>query len=321
MYCGKNYWNYSEDKNDYQKYLAVTVIEKKFKDDSVARAGKFIADSSKNPENIQSIIAAKKLADSLSKKKDTLTSKQSEEKGKWEGLVKSLKYDSSATAAQNKSMRAGYSKIWFYLKGRAQNKESTWLYSIGVWDIASAMFLGMALLGIGFFNRRFAATTYLLFGIGLFAVALFLSWYRIHHNNLRLADYAKFVVGHPVPYNLFYPVEQLVLATGYAALVMWLLQVKMLAWLWQSLAAIGRMAFTNYLLQTIACAFIFYGYGLGFYGRFSQWELYFMVAEISLVQIVFSILWLRFYRMGPAEWLLYSLIYRKKLSNKIPAAQ
>jgi uncharacterized protein len=320
IYCGKNYWNYTEDKKNYQKYLAVTAVEKKFKQDSTTRANKFIADSTKDPLNIKTILADKKLSDSLAKKKDTLTSKQAEEKGSWEGTVNSLKYDSSKTVAQNKAMRAGYSKIWFYLKGRAQRIESTWLYSIGVWDIGSGMFLGMALLGIGFFHRRFSKITYFLLAVGLIALGIFLTWYRLHYNNVRLLGYSTFIETHPLPYNFFYPLEQLLLASGYAALVIWLLQIKMLNWLWQSLAAVGRIAFTNYILQTIICAFIFYGYGLGYYGRFKQWELYFIVAEITLVQVVFSVLWLRFYKMGPVEWLLYSLVYRKKLTNKREAA-
>ncbi len=316
IYAGKNYWNYADDKTAHQKYIAVTVIEKKFKKDSADRAIKNRADSAKDPLNAKTILAKNKITDSLAKKKDTLTSKQAEEKGKWEGLVKSLKYDSAKTVAQNKSMRAGYSKIWFYLKGRSQTKESTWLYSIGVWDLGSMMFLGMALLGIGFFSRRFSASTYFLVALGCIIAGLALGWFRFHTNQLRLPDYTKFIETHSLPYNQFLPLEQLLSATGYASLVMWLLQVKVFSWFWKSLADVGRMALSNYILQTIICAFIFYGYGLGFFGRFKQWELYFIVAEICLVQVVFSVLWLRFYRMGPIEWAIRSLMYRKKLPLK-----
>jgi uncharacterized protein len=75
------------------------------------------------------------------------------------------------------------------------------------------------------------------------------------------------------------------------------------------------MALSNYILQVVVCSLLFYGYGLGFYGRFTQWELYFLVAEISLVQIVFSVIWLRHFQKGPVEWLFYGLIY-KKWNNK-----
>ena len=167
-------------------------------------------------------------------------------------------------------MRAGYSKMWFYLKGRTQNKESNWLYGIGVWDIGSAMLLGMALLGIGFFYRRYAASTYLLTGLVLVAIGVALAWFRIHNNTLRLTDYAKYIDDHILPYNQFVPLEKLAVATGYASLLMWLLKLDILRWLTEALSAVGRLALTNYFLMVTICAFWFYGYGLGFYGLFAQ---------------------------------------------------
>ena len=50
----------------------------------------------------------------------------------------------------------GWGKIWNHFKQKSQNKGSDWLYKIGVWDIGSMMFLGMALLGIGFFQYKFS---------------------------------------------------------------------------------------------------------------------------------------------------------------------
>ncbi len=306
IFCGKQYWNYADDQGDYKAYLEVKKVEKKFADDSAARHKKDSITGTKN-----------KLADSLAKKNDTLTAKQSEEKGKWEGLVKNLKYDSSKTEADKKAMRAGYSKMWFSIKGRSQTKESNWLYSIGVWDIGSAMLLGMALLGIGFFYKRYSASNYLLIGLLLIAIGFALAWLRISNNTLRLTDYAKYINDHALPYNQFLPLEKLALATGYASLVMWLLKLNTLNWLMDVLSAVGRLALTNYFLMVLICAFWFYGYGLGFYGMFTQWEMYVAVAQIAVVLILFSVLWLRYYKLGPVEWALKSLIYRKKLPNKL----
>ncbi len=147
-----------------------------------------------------------------------------------------------------------------------------------------------------------------------------LAWYRVHYNDIRLADYAKFVEQHALPYNLFFPIERALLATGYAAGIMALLKTKWLQWLWQAVAAAGSMALTNYIMQTIICTIFFYGYGFGYFGRLQQWELYFVVVEIALVQIVFSVFWLRYYTMGPLEWLWRCLIYKKRLPiKKLPS--
>ncbi|MGB3155506.1 MAG: DUF418 domain-containing protein [Chitinophagaceae bacterium] len=313
IYCGKHYWNYADDKAGYKKYTAVMAVEKKFKLDSTARARKDSVDRTKDTILLKETLIKNKLDDSLAKKKDTLTGKQAEEKGYWEGRVKGFKYDSAKTKAENKAMRAGYLKVWTHLMQRSQNKESFWLYRIGVWDIGSMMFLGMALLGMGFFSSRFSSSTYLIIALLTIASGLALAWFRIHMNDIRIADYEKYIQKRAIPYDQFFPIERILMATGYASLVIWLLRMNILKWLWRALAATGRMAFTNYILQSVICTFIFYGYGFGYFGRLSQLELYFIVAEITLVQVVFSVFWMRYYTMGPLEWLWRCLIYRKWL--------
>jgi uncharacterized protein len=307
IYSGKIFWNHADLKKDYNKFLAVKAVEKKFEQDSVARAKKdSIAGKKKD-----------KVADSLAKKNDTLTTKQAGEKGNWESMVKNMKYDSAKTAKQNKTMRGAYNKIWPFQKNKAQIKEASWIYTTGIWDIASAMFLGMALLGMGFFFRRFSSSTYFVTAILLIILGTALTWYRLHFNFIRLADFSKYVGTHALPYDQFLPFEKLIFATGYASLLMWLLRVNVLQGLWNGLAIVGRMALSNYVLQVLISAFFFFGYGFGYYGWLHQWEIYGVVAEITMVQVVFSILWLRYYRLGPVEWLLESLVYRKKMPNKL----
>jgi uncharacterized protein len=55
----------------------------------------------------------------------------------------------------------------------------------------------------------------------------------------------------------------------------------------------------------------FYGYGLGYYARLSFVELYYVVAAVWLFQLIFSAVWLRYFRFGPLEWLWRSLTYWK----------
>jgi uncharacterized protein len=75
-----------------------------------------------------------------------------------------------------------------------------------------------------------------------------------------------------------------------------------------ALGATGRMAFTNYLAQTVICCFIFYGYGLGFFGHLQRWEQLMVVLGIWVIQLIWSPLWLRFFRYGPMEWAWRSLV-------------
>lgn len=76
-----------------------------------------------------------------------------------------------------------------------------------------------------------------------------------------------------------------------------------------SLAAVGRMAFTNYLSQSLICTFLFYGHGVGLWGKLGYFGLMGIVVCVWAVQIVFSVLWLRWFRFGPLEWLWRRLTY------------
>jgi uncharacterized protein len=75
------------------------------------------------------------------------------------------------------------------------------------------------------------------------------------------------------------------------------------------LAPVGRMALTNYLMQSVICTTIFFSYGLGLYGRVSPgWGLA-LALVIFAVQIVTSRAWLARFRYGPAEWAWRALTY------------
>lgn len=77
----------------------------------------------------------------------------------------------------------------------------------------------------------------------------------------------------------------------------------------RALASVGRMAFTNYLLQSLVATFVFYGWGLGYFGGTSRAERVAFVAAVYAGQVVVSVLWLRLFSMGPAEWCWRAVTY------------
>lgn len=76
------------------------------------------------------------------------------------------------------------------------------------------------------------------------------------------------------------------------------------------LAAVGRMAFTNYLASSLICTTLFYGYGLGWFGHLSRWQLYPVVFAVWALILLWSKHWLRYFRFGPLEWVWRSLARR-----------
>jgi uncharacterized protein len=77
----------------------------------------------------------------------------------------------------------------------------------------------------------------------------------------------------------------------------------------QPLASVGRMAISNYLLQTLICTTLFYGYGFGLYGQVGAPAGVLLTLAIYVLQIPLSVWWLRYFRFGPIEWLWRSLTY------------
>ena len=83
---------------------------------------------------------------------------------------------------------------------------------------------------------------------------------------------------------------------------------------WKILAPVGRMALTNYLMQTILCIIIFYGVGFGFGGNIGP-AIFFPIAfGIYFLQIVYSNWWLKHFNYGPFEWIWRQLTYGKRLT-------
>ena len=80
------------------------------------------------------------------------------------------------------------------------------------------------------------------------------------------------------------------------------------------IAATGRMALTNYLMQSVFGIFIFYGFGLGFGARTGLVHVEWIALAVFLVQMVYSSLWLRYFRFGPIEWGWRMLTYGEWLS-------
>jgi uncharacterized protein len=77
------------------------------------------------------------------------------------------------------------------------------------------------------------------------------------------------------------------------------------------------MALTNYLIQSILCTTLFYGYGGGLFGQLNRTALFGVVIAIWILQLIYSPTWLKHFRFGPAEWLWRSLTYWRRQPMKL----
>ncbi len=173
------------------------------------------------------------------------------------------------------------------------------------WRPAGVMLLGMALYKLGALSAQCSTRFYLALIAAAALVGLPLIVYGVRLNE---------AAGWSLEWSFFHGAQlnywgSVLVSLGYVGLVMLVCKSGALAWLTARLAAVGQMAFTNYLLHTIICTTIFYGHGLGYFGSVERTGQILIVFAVWAFQLVVSPLWLRHYRFGPFEWLWRSLTY------------
>ena len=99
------------------------------------------------------------------------------------------------------------------------------------------------------------------------------------------------------------------LALAYAAGLLLALRSPAATRMATPFAAAGQMALTNYIAQSLILSVLFYGYGLGLYGRLGSLAAAGVGLAIYAGQVVCSWMWLLRYRFGLAEWVWRSLTY------------
>ncbi|HKQ44490.1 MAG TPA: DUF418 domain-containing protein [Rhizomicrobium sp.] len=101
----------------------------------------------------------------------------------------------------------------------------------------------------------------------------------------------------------------IILSLGYCSLAFAVGSAgRWLAWF----EPLGRMAFTNYIVQSLLLGWIFYGYGLGLFSKIGPAEGMVFVVAIYAAQGILSMWWLKHFRHGPLEWLWRAMMYGKR---------
>ncbi len=177
-----------------------------------------------------------------------------------------------------------------------------------LWKAGGLMLIGMALYKWGILTGEASLRTYRwLAAVGFmigFPLVILGAWQHVRHE--FAAEWSSFVGG---TFNYW---GSAFVSLGYVGVLCLLLLTGRLGGWKDRLAAVGRMALTNYLLQTVLCTTLFYGHGFGLFGRVDRPGQVAIVLAVWALQLVASPLWLQHFRFGPAEWLWRSLTYGKR---------
>ena len=179
-----------------------------------------------------------------------------------------------------------------------------WFLSVAAWSYMGTV-LGRFLLGAWLFRKDWVlrpsahAAGFRRWTPWLITAGLLLSLADVAIGSFSFEPGVAVAVG----LEILHRAGQLVLALGYAAGLIVLMQGAFGRRLLSGLGDVGRMALTNYLTQSIVYLFVFYGFGLGLM-RYGGALVCLAIAVVTFgLQILFSRWWLARYRFGPLEWL------------------
>ena len=179
-------------------------------------------------------------------------------------------------------------------------KGSLWSFLLP--DALVMMILGMALFKLGVLQGQLARDRYAKMAIVGFTMGFSINGFEIwfaHQSQFDLID--AFLKLAPT-----YHLGRMAVTLGWIGLLLWLIKGG-----WQSsrLVAVGRMALTNYLMQSLICMLVFTGAGFGWVAQTSLWQVYGIVLPIWLLQLWLSPWWLARFYYGPVEWLWRAMTY------------
>ncbi len=164
------------------------------------------------------------------------------------------------------------------------------------WQLLALMIIGALLMKNGWLSGLFSQQHYRRMSLILIAPALVIQIISLYFQSVYLwSFFATSIVGYIIN-ELMIPLQSL----GYIALIygFWgRLKNSLAAKLLQN---VGRMALSNYLLQTLICTTIFFH--LSYFNQFNRIELLGFIAPIWLANLTFSYCWLRVFKQGPVEW-------------------
>src|SRR5258708_23609299 len=178
---------------------------------------------------------------------------------------------------------------------------------MGGWDMLTMMLVGIAFAKTGVLAAKQSYRFYwwmLAAGYGIgFPVNAISAWlsYQAHFEPMQTVfSFSTYQIG------------RVAVTLGHTAVLLLICKAGLVPWLTRRLAAVGQMAFSNYIAHSLIYGFVFYGYGLGLFNRLERYQLYIVVLAMWIFSLLVSPVWLRHFAYGPLEWGWRSLTYWKR---------
>lgn len=231
------------------------------------------------------------------------------------GQMQKMKKDSEDSSMLQKrethitAVQTSYATLYDHMSSYSFRGETKGMFHFIFFDVLCFMFIGMAFFKNGLITGKQKLSVYAWMAIIGLGIGLPVSWLRLQPDLVQY-NFNYFLHIKNTDFE-FYAISRTLRSVGIFGLIMVLYKSGFFNWFFNLMRPVGQMAFTNYLMQSIVCGFIFYGIGLGYYGKMERYETYLVVAGVWTAEIIWSHIWLRYFRFGPFEWAWRCLTYWK----------
>lgn len=234
-----------------------------------------------------------------------LTEAQTEALEDWQEQQQDMRPSADDLQEDIDAMRGGFASAWVSVTDTVFGFRTSFFYEYGFLEDIATMMLGVALFSLGALQGRWSRRQYALLALAGYGIGLLVNVPEA----LAVMRSGFDPITNAFTWMVSYELGRVPMTLGHVGLVMLLFRSAPGAALLRRLAATGRMAFTNYLTQSLICMLLFTGVGFGLFGQLARHELYYVVAAIWLLQLLWSPWWLARFHYGPMEWLWRSLTY------------
>ncbi|MBV8632188.1 MAG: DUF418 domain-containing protein, partial [Silvibacterium sp.] len=216
-----------------------------------------------------------------------LTKDQEATKKDWEQTVSNFSPSAEDLKKETDAHLGSYARLFQFRAKLVYHAHSFPIYVPFFWfDILDMMLIGIALIKLGVLSGDRSTRFYIWMALIGFAIGLpahsWSVWYSVRNHftiDSQSLGYVAYEFGRFT-------------AFGYIALLILAIKLGALRPITRTLAAAGRMAFSNYILTSLICTTIFEGYGFALFGKLQRYQLYGVVLFVWIIILIWSPIWL-----------------------------
>ena len=220
------------------------------------------------------------------------------------GLTASFHPPPEALAREALKFEGSYSQSFFINAGDVLGLYAVYPLFL-LWDALACMVLGMALYKTGVLRGQRSVRFYAHLAAWGLGIGLAVNGFELLMK-ISSGFAVQWVSGVSTVTN---DIGRVSMAIGFLSLIAIVCSQGWLGSARRALAAVGRMALSNYILQSVLGLLVFHSLGLALWDQLPRHQLYLVVLGEWIIIAVVSVAWLRRYRFGPLEWLWRSLTY------------